>query len=652
MDYNTVVMAEAAQAWFRFGFPVIPIVPGEKRPTLKRHPWIDELSPDAITKHWEKSPKHEVAIIVPEGFVVLDADSPKAINTLKNIEASHNVTPNMVVQTTRGVHHYYRLDEKVYAPSDTHDSEKHPNRIDVLGCGRQVIIPPSTGKSLRVRNAKSAKDLVAVDQNFIDSVFLMNDRQVPRPPDPEKISRVKPKAGNTSVGKLEALLDSLDPDCGYEDWLNILMAVFHETGGSEEGFVLVDSWSQRSNKYKGRQEIETKWRSFKPDTEKRITIGTLIKMAKDAGADVSQVLETEFEICETIVVQPQKETVEVVKSEVTVFDKYSLTGRSAELEKNAAEQVTVLGEIALLGQLTVLCAEGNTGKTLIAQKLLTESIEAKRIDPAKVYYLNMDDDYRGIVEKLKIAEEFGYNMLAEGYQDFKAKDFLDHIRDLIRKNKARGVIVFLDTLKKFVDLMKKSECRDFNTVLRQFSAYGGTVIALAHTNKNKGSDGRPVFSGTGDLKDDFDCMYTLRLISEREAKEKVVLFEKEKARGSVVEKASYSYINDKTTSYSEMFLSVQAVDENQIASLQQAEEIRSDAEIIDAVIACIEKGVNTKMKLSKAAAELSGASKRSVLQIINKYTGDDPAAHRWFYVRGARGKQTFTVLNMDSEENK
>ena len=45
------------------------------------------------------------------------------------------------------------------------------------------------------------------------------------------------------MSQLAVLLDHLDPDMGYEDWLHILMALFHETGGSDEGLELAVQWS-------------------------------------------------------------------------------------------------------------------------------------------------------------------------------------------------------------------------------------------------------------------------------------------------------------------------------------------------------------------------------------------------------------------------
>ncbi len=642
---------QAAKGWFKFGFQVIPIIPRGKSTVVKWDSWLEDLSENKISSHWSQHPDHEVGAIVGDDLIVFDADSPEAIKALISIEEEYGVKPSMISGTRKGEHHFFRRAPGTFAKSDSHSTEEHPERIDVKTGRALIVLPPSTGKSVDFANGDRVPEFAEVNQNFIDSVFLMNGRDVPRQAAPLSEPRACLEFSSERVIVLKALLDNISPDCGYDDWVQVLMAICHETSGSSDGLKLADDWSSQGKQYKGRREVEAKWRSFEPKVANPVTIHTLFKRVDENGGDwmsIVAAVESPLEDGETIVIYPDDMSPETVKPEGTLFDKFSLTGLSGQLEKDAIDQVPVLGQIALLGQLTVLYAEGNTGKTLFTLKLLTESIQAERIDPAKVYYLNMDDNSHGLVEKLKIAEEFGFHMLAEGYRGFTAKAFLDSIRTLIKNDQARGMVVVLDTLKKFVDLMKNSDCRDFNVVLRQFSSKGGTVIALAHTNKNKAKDGRPIYSGTSAMKDDFDCVYMLSLLSERDSQEKIVLFEREKSRGPVVDTVSYSYIRHNTTNYNELFLSVQEVDESQIESIKKAEEFRSDTEIINAVTECINNGVSTKMKLAEAAAEASGASRRSVLQLIDKYTGNDPEQHRWIFVRGERGRQTYSNLEMET----
>lgn len=116
-----------------------------------------------------------------------------------------------------------------------------------------------------------------------------------------------------SLAKPKALLEHIDPDCGYPIWLQVLMAIFQETGGSEEGLKLADEWSSKGKKYKGSSEIKAKWRSFRLDVNNPITIATLIKQVSDSGKDwVSICAEVEPDFValdsETKVIYPSKQS--------------------------------------------------------------------------------------------------------------------------------------------------------------------------------------------------------------------------------------------------------------------------------------------------------------------------------------------------------
>lgn len=75
--------------------------------------------------------------------------------------------------------------------------------------------------------------------------------------------------------ELQALLESEDADADYDTWLAVGLAVHHETRGAQQGFALWDAWSANGSKYKGRQDLEPHWRSFRPDANNPITIGWL-----------------------------------------------------------------------------------------------------------------------------------------------------------------------------------------------------------------------------------------------------------------------------------------------------------------------------------------------------------------------------------------
>ncbi|MEN8108474.1 MAG: PriCT-2 domain-containing protein [Pseudomonadota bacterium] len=654
---TTPCFKSAALHWHEFGFQIIPIIPGTKRPPFKWDPWLDGLSTRKIKAHWDRHPDHEIGFIVGDNVIVLDADSPQSIAALAMLEKTFDLSPNFTVSTAKGLHHYFKRASGTFARTDSHSTEEYPERIDVKTGRSLVVLPPSTGKEVDIDEAENASELIEASQEFIDGVFLHNGRDAPRltvvkTPSPLPL----PADMDQATARINAMLEHVDPDCGYDDWLHILMAIFHETGGSDDGFVLANAWSSKGSKYSGEKELRAKWDSFGNYAGTPVTIATLIKMAKDGGADVSNIINNQgegFEPCEFETIEPKHGralTGEVISSKRVnnsiVLEQFSLTGSSAELEAEALDQVYVLEFIALLGHWTVLYARHNTGKTLIVIYLLVETIRSGSIKASDIFYFNLDDTQRGLTEKLKIAEEMGFHVLCDGYRGFKVADFIDYIEELCRKNQARGKVLVLDTLKKFTDLMDKRRASRWGEVIRRFIAKGGTVIGLAHVNKNPGIDGKSIYAGTTDIIDDADCAYVLDAVSvDDKTHTKIVEFENRKRRGNVVNRVSYSFSIEDGLSYHELLASVSPVNESELVAVKQVEVIKSDTDIIDATIACINEGVNTKMRLRDAVSDRIGCSKRAAIKVIEKYTGADPTAHRWTFAVAERGKKVFSLLD-------
>ena len=332
------------------------------------------------------------------------------------------------------------------------------------------------------------------------------------------------------------------------------------------------------------------------------------------------------------------------------LDQYSLMGNLDELEKNTVEQTPILGDIALKGQSTVLYSAPNCGKTLITLYMLIEAIKSQVVDPNKVYYLNMDDTGQGLLEKARLGEEYGFHMLADGHNGFKSAMFINIITHMIESDLCLNVIIILDTLKKFVDVMSKDKTSRYSSVIRIFISKGGTLIALAHTNKKPDSNGKPVYGGTSDIIDDCDCAYTIAKVNnDKDSTQKVVGFENIKRRGSNAQTVAYTYTLESNISYNQLLLSVTALDPNQLKPLKQAEAIKADADLISIVKTCLLKGINTKMRLADAVALEAGVSKRSALTVIERYTGEDLTAHQWSFVVRERGAKVFEILKGATE---
>ena len=87
-------------------------------------------------------------------------------------------------------------------------------------------------------------------------------------------------------GQVRHALTYIDPDCGYETWINALMAVHHEAAGQPWGLDLVDEWSATATgKYAGRGVIESKWDGFGKDRQSVVTARWLMSQANVAGPD-------------------------------------------------------------------------------------------------------------------------------------------------------------------------------------------------------------------------------------------------------------------------------------------------------------------------------------------------------------------------------
>jgi hypothetical protein len=335
-------------------------------------------------------------------------------------------------------------------------------------------------------------------------------------------------------------------------------------------------------------------------------------------------------------------------AEPNALTKYSLLGSAAELEKHALELKPLLGSICLTGEATVIFGRYGRGKTLFVLFLLIEAIEAGRIPPGQVIYINADDSSAGLAQKARLFDDYGVHVLSPGHIGFRANMLLEKIRELVSSGKARGVFVILDTLKRFVDPMSKVATRAFTEVIREFVLAGGTVLALAHTNKKLGADGKPVPEGTADILNDFDCAYLLDEAGKLKTGEIAVVFTREKARGPTALQVSYAYDPDPELEYLERLCTIRKIeDEDEYFEPPFSEE---EDDVVHSIEQCIRHGTTTKMAIARTTADaLRHVSARAALNVLEKYTGEDPSRHRWNFTVREHGRMVYALLPRPSE---
>lgn len=340
---------------------------------------------------------------------------------------------------------------------------------------------------------------------------------------------------------------------------------------------------------------------------------------------------------------PQRITLRTIKEDdIKPFDlsRFALNGLASTMEGKMLEDKFVLKQMAILGQSTVIYAKPNAGKTLLTLWLVIDGIKSGEVKAEDVFYINADDNYKGLVHKLKLAERNGFNMLSPGHNGFKSDELHNYLKALISAGTASGKILILDTVKKFTDLMKKDRASHFGEVIRQFVSHGGTVVMLAHVNKHRDEDQKVIYSGTSDLVDDADCAYTLDIITDDPAsKMRTVKFENFKSRGDVASESVYRYDYSEGATYSERLQSVQEVGQ---AERQQAKKqaklnqiLERNKTAIEIIKDCIREGITQKTALIKEAHERSGIAKAKITSALTDHTGSSPTDNQFWHLNVA-----------------
>lgn len=207
------------------------------------------------------------AFLPDDGLIGIDLDGcfetddterhERAVKIIKACDSFTELSPS-----GRGVH--------IIVSGTTETFKSNEKGIEVF-CGRQFFT--MTGK-LR---AGSPMAINPISDDVLTKLrkTVKGTAPIPKPKPNRPVFRDGEPA---SVAKIESALAFINPSCGYEDWIKVGMAIHSELG--ESGFGVWDYWSGRAENYPGDRELMTHWRSFNAGS---ITIGTLFKMATDAG---------------------------------------------------------------------------------------------------------------------------------------------------------------------------------------------------------------------------------------------------------------------------------------------------------------------------------------------------------------------------------
>ncbi|APG61991.1 hypothetical protein LPB140_03210 [Sphingorhabdus lutea] len=323
------------------------------------------------------------------------------------------------------------------------------------------------------------------------------------------------------------------------------------------------------------------------------------------------------------------------------LEDHSLIGEGNKLAEQAQQQVPLLGDLCLKGQTSIWYAAPNTGKTLLALSLTMKAISDRRIEGNKVFYINADDSASGMAQKTRLLDDLGVHTLTPGFKKFTAKKLTEAMRLMANNGTAKGTLIIIDTVKKFFDLMSKKESKEFGDLTRQISLKGGTVLGLAHTNKNLNAKGKPVHAGTSDLMEDFDTIYMLECLNGAKKHEKFIKATNEKRRGDNVEETHFKFSSEFGLSYEQRLLSVIESDP-EFGDIEVQIDMQ-EQDIIDNIRAAIKHKNDKKMKIVATVNKATKASRNTILDVLVKHSGPNPEEHLWdFDVRG-RGAHVYSL---------
>lgn len=305
----TGYLADKGVAVFKNGYNVIPIRPGDKAPSIKD--WRGKPTTEADIKRWIGNGRagHGVGITTDTTPLVdIDIFDP-AMNRrmVAYVEFNVGYAPIRVGNAPkcgmlfRSETPFRKISSRAFT-----DPQGRKAQIEILGVGEQFVayhIHPDTHKPYRWLGAENpevtpAADLPELTQEQGQAICREFERiatefgwqpwkartQLPALTADDDPFSLSSEPLGLSDDELTEIVRAI-PNEGviYDEWLNIGMAIHHETGASEFGRSLWLEWSEQNLKHED-EKFEKSWGSIgkTEETRRLITARYLIKLSKEA----------------------------------------------------------------------------------------------------------------------------------------------------------------------------------------------------------------------------------------------------------------------------------------------------------------------------------------------------------------------------------
>lgn len=289
------------------------------------------------------------------------------------------------------------------------------------------------------------------------------------------------------------------------------------------------------------------------------------------------------------------------------------------------EDTRVLHQVIGQQHLAVWAGAAGNGKTTIARHV-AGNLAA---DGYTVMYFQEDASAGDLPELFRHSKDHGYKLLNSTLSNKSPDDMLQSLHQLVvGAADLRRHVYFFDTLKKFADLMSKWGTREFFRLMRGLTLRGCTVILNGHTNKHKGMDGKLVFEGVGDVRNDVDELIYIEA-TDKDAHGMVTMTMRPDKVRCMVRELSFSY----DTHTRELRALPAAVDVGAVLARQR--QLKDDEAGIETVRQALRGGGMNFTELVQAVAESAGMSRNAARTLINRYASErlDDADALWMDTR-------------------
>ncbi|MBD1388429.1 PriCT-2 domain-containing protein [Neiella sp. HB171785] len=434
----------------------------------------------------------------------------------------------------------------------------------------------------------------------------------------------------SSLDYLKRCLSHIDPDLEYQQWAAVIAGTVDRFGHDQQAFDLLNKWSAGGCKYAGESDVSKHWRSY--NAGGGVTFATVTALAREGGMGGVEAFKS---WCRNNPV--------IHSSPLSEVRGMSICGQSQQMLASLERDVFALERLVLMNQITIFFAPPNSGKTLLTVHFLIEAAKQGDIDPTRVIYVNADDTPRGAATKASLFEQYKMNMLVPGHNGFHSDDLYPLIERLISANEARGVIIVMDTLRRFFNSMDHESTKVFGELSRRFINAGGTMLVLGHTNKNKSEAGKNRYEGTQGTVNDADAVYVLDVKSSKlndDVTKYYVTFEASpevggKLRGDNELSASYSFVRYEKQTYNQLINSISKVSSSDAELTEVQRSVQSNVDNINYIEHLISKGISRRTELIKAIHDGCELSRSRATKLLDLHTGENwNNGHRWRVLKG------------------